>query len=330
MIYQRPSNQKRKPAQRLQSGLAGSALIRTDRELESVKPVPLPVVKSAAELLAEREQANREKLALAARNRRKQQSEQIKRIKAALSIPIEQRKEQARQKRKAERVPSMFDGAGMTDVDGRAIGPVFATGGFNSEKLDQMDQVEQQDSGRVAPEGRGIDSNGDRDESYDEGGENQGSRFHVDLDVDASFRQRIMAHIFNDYIQNIGTAIFPENGEDFESLAVVCRLCLATLPHDEVTDHIVSTHGAEDEPGHDRRFGNIIEKMSRKLIREDRERRRALKPRQSPEQFLNTMRANQSSREAKATKEGFVKGPYVWDPVRRRHVQGWVPASKAA
>lgn len=293
-----------------------------------------------AEVRSDLKKAEKEKRALREKDRRKKQREAIKNIKSVLAIPVEERIEQARLKRESRRIPALSDGLRMTDFDGKPIGPRITTGGIGTLEIDLIDQAGPQliltdsDSEGVLAQSAKCEGSGS-DADYKSGDEDK--TFHAELDVDASFRQRVMHHIREEYISDIGPAAFPnsiinctedvigEVGEVGEITlpAAVCRLCIATIPLDYVDGHIVNVHGDESEPDHDETFGNIIDQMASHLIREDR--KIAKRPRLPLEQFLQNRKGKQSAKEDEARREGLVKGPYVYDPVRRKHVQSWIP-----
>jgi len=291
-----------------------------------------------AEERAEKEKIKKEKRAKAARIRRKLQADQIKRIKDTLSIPLAERLEAARLKRENQRIPSMHDGKYMTD-NGRR-GPRISTGGFGSVELDLMDSagpiglMTDSDSEAVYGQAAHCEGSGDNDE---------GGKFHAQLDVDASFRQRVMHHVRQEYFQDIGEQDFPDSlfyspedatGEPIKLPAMLCKLCNEILPvedgeTDYIDSHAVYTHGHESEPDHESRFGDVIERMAKELISEDRKRAKKLKkPRVPLEQFLNEKEVKTVSKEDEAKALGLVKGKYIYDSRSRKFVQSWIRTKK--
>lgn len=288
-----------------------------------------------------REKERNEKRALAAKDRRKKQCEAIQNIKKTLAIPLSQRLEEARVKRENERIPAISVDLRMSDASGRPAGPRIATGGFLSAELDLIDASWSNSEGEYLEQSKSEDGAGS-DADYKEGDSDR--KFHAQLDVDASFNQRVMCHVIEEYFTDIGVVTFPDSiiycpedaGGTVELRASVCKLCAATIPvvdlverNEHLDAHIIGVHGDESEPGHDERFGNVIIKMSNRLIREDRKRASASKTKRLPlEQFLNSERQKIVVKETEAAKLGLVKGPYIYDKELRRGVQSWIPAKK--
>lgn len=299
-----------------------------------------------AEERSQKDRERKEKRAIAEKERRKKRALAIKNIKETLAIPLEKRKEDARIKRENERVPSMFDGTKMTDANGRSVGPIFITGGFDSAKIDQMDQARPL-SLLTAEYSEGVYGQSAALPNQDSDDNHKGN---VDLDVNASFNQRVMYHVREEYFADIGVVSFPDSilydSEDCEGTielrAAICKLCAVSIPLDDphsdgkynpihdnsfgfIDGHILGVHGHEGEPKHDERFGDIVGQMAKRLIREDRKKASEFKKTRLPlRQFLESQKAKIAKKETEAGREGFIKGPYVYDPVRRKYVQGWI------
>jgi hypothetical protein len=343
--------QRKRPVQRAFSGLVGLPP-EPDAALAPIAPKLgkfLDPSNTTQGMLEEYKHAEISKRALAARARRKLQSDQIKNLKKALRTPVAQIKAEPAEKLKTEKLPLMSTGSYVRDAPA-GLG-LFVTGGYDAAEIDYITGLEVAEEAtlgsgkntsdeliggrrRVQPEGN----------SADDGSLNGNRIFQVKLnETDPSQLENALAHLVGEYfaplelVQCECGAVLDTDGLDSHSEVhegrfryhntASCRLCRSIVSSQEAADaHIASVHGEEEEPAHDARFGNVIQKYLRKRAREKRKIERLGKKKLAEILPLRPSTASPLRAQSEGWKQ---EGKWVHVP-GRGWVQEWVRESVTA
>jgi len=221
----------------------------------------------------------RERRATAAKERRKKKADQLAAIKKALKTPIAAIKEAAKVKAEAGKLPSMNQGKYMSDAPTGKGALVYKP----ASKIDQIDAAisrsvplgsqtidhetgeaffADNDRERIAPEGVGASSDEkpeitgvSRDKrqkgfTYGYGEEEPNRKFQVRL-TGPEYQAGLDAALI--------ACTLPQESETF------CRLCKQGFGR--IENHFTQAHGDPLEPGHDNRFGDVVQKYVKRVKR---------------------------------------------------------------
>jgi hypothetical protein len=296
-----PTLQRKKPVQRVFTGLAGRFAPEPDTTPSPVASTPPPVApvhQNTEEILVQIELSRQEKEAKRSRENRRRKQEQLAAIKQALRTPFAEVKLIAKAKTSEEKLDSMSRGMALTGApSGKGnwiyTGDIEQIGAAASRAAALGAETEDPETGEafwpdtdrrpVKPEGTGERGNGTRsvDEQkvsakpvrnplLDAGVPQSRSRFKVRLPSDD--KENVSYFSFKDALKQLiaRTFVADETEPEEEGVAAICRLCQRRFLEERplgletvCITHVKETHGDEDEPNHDPRFGNIITRYIR-------------------------------------------------------------------
>jgi len=262
----------------------------------------------------DKKQVERERRAKAARERRKARADQRAAIKKALQTPIAVIKEVIKTKAEAEKLPSMNQGKYISDAPTGKGALVYKP----TEKIEQIDAA----LTRAMPLGSPT-----IDEETDEAFFPEQDRKHVSKKMGAGSpsdekpeitgvsskgftykeepRKKFQVKLNGpEYQSGLSSAVndftVEEGGETF------CRLCEAAIIG-RSEDHFKQIHGDPSEPGHDKRFGDIVQKYVKKFVRKHAKLEKA-----GHKIALEAAADRKIGAAIEATREGWVKVNGEW------------------